>query len=339
MQDHSRTRRNGEASHQQDDTMNENTQMKPAGQDTRIIVLFGILFGLAVSLLCCGLILAARSADMRMLSAGILAIIIVVGLYPIASTLSVRHEENRRALNAITLQLSDLAEAMMLSDETRRAVYRDRDLAAIRKAINKDVERAGFDGALALIERIIRLYGSHEEAEQLRSDVQSARSKWLDRKIDDASTKLDRILARHDWPAAESEARRIEQMFPESPRIKGIRRRVMDERDQHKLHLEREFLAAASKDDIERAMQTLRELDAYLTEEEAAPFRETARGVVTKKRTNLGVQFKLAVHNRDWPAAFRIGREIMDSFPNTKMAAEIRGMYEQLEARATDMSA
>ena len=86
-------------------------------------------------------------------------------------------------------------------------------------------------------------------------------------------------------------------------------------------------------------MQTLRELDAYLTEEEAAPFRETARGVVTKKRTNLGVQFKLAVHNRDWPAAFRIGREIMDSFPNTKMAAEIRGMYEHLEARATDMSA
>ena len=301
--------------------------------------MFGTLLALAVALLSCGVILATRSADTHMLVAGILAVLIVASLYPIAAALTARQSQIQRTLDTIASRLGEVAEAMMLSDETRRAVYRDHDLAAIRKAIHDDVEHAEFDGALSLIDRMIRLYGSRDEAEQLRSDVQTAKAKWLDRKIDDASAKLDQILARHDWPAAEFEASRIEQMFAESPRVKGIRRRVADGRDRHKLHLEREFLQCASKDDVEMAMQTLRELDAYLSEEEAAPFREAARGVVTKKRMNLGVRFKMAVHDGDWPAALRIGSEIMESFPNTKMAAEIRGMREQLEARAADTSA
>jgi hypothetical protein len=73
----------------------------------------------------------------------------------------------------------------------------------------------------------------------------------------------------------------------------------------------------------------------YLTEEEAAPFREAARGVITKKRTNLGVQFKLAIHDKDWSTALRIGREINESFPNTTMAAEVRSMNDMLRARAS----
>ncbi len=319
--------------------MTENTPTKPARQDGWLMVLFGTLLALAVALLCCGIILATRSQETLMLAAGILAVIVVAGLYPIAAALSVRHARLQGSLDDLTARLAEVSESLMLSDETRRVVYRDHDLATMRKAIHDDVERAEFDGALSLIERMIRLYGSREEAERLRSDVQAARTRWLDRRIDDASAKLDEILARHDWTAAESEAQRIEQMYAESPRVNGMRRRVADGRDRHKHHLERQFLEAAAKDDIETAMQTLRELDAYLSEEEAAPFREVARGVVTKKRSNLGVQFKIAVHDGDWSAALRIGREIMESFPNTKMAAEIRGMHEQLEARAADASA
>lgn len=308
--------------------------MKPARQDGWLMVLFGTLLALAAALLCCGVIVVERTHDPLMLAAGLLAVIVVAGLYPIATTLPTRHAQLQASIDAIVNRLDEIGESLLLSDETRRAVYRDHDLAAIRKAIHDDVERAQFDGALSLIDRMIRLYGSRDEAEQLRSDVQTARARWLDRKINDASAKLDSILARHDWPAAELEARRIEEMYAESPRVKGMQRRVADGRDRHKHHLEREFLEAASRDDIEMAMQTLRELDAYLSEDEAAPFREVARGVVTKKRMNLGVQFKMAVHDGDWPAALRIGKEIVESFPNTKMAAEICGMREQLEARA-----
>ena len=86
-------------------------------------------------------------------------------------------------------------------------------------------------------------------------------------------------------------------------------------------------------------MELLKELDKYLTEQEAEPFRETARGVIGKKRDNLGVQFKIAVHDREWVRAMRVGEQIIQEFPNTKMCDEVRGMIDLLRERAAGQHA
>ena len=84
-------------------------------------------------------------------------------------------------------------------------------------------------------------------------------------------------------------------------------------------------------------MEMLKELDAYLTEDEAGPYREVARGVIGKARDNLGVQFKLAVQDRRWDRASQLGDRIIEQFPNSRMAGEVRGMLDSIRARLRQM--
>ena len=93
----------------------------------------------------------------------------------------------------------------------------------------------------------------------------------------------------------------------DSPRVEGLRRRVGHARARYKMDLERRFLHAAQGEQHDGALALVKELDAYLTEDEAEPFREVARGVIGKARENLGVQFKLAVQDRDWRRALDAG--------------------------------
>ncbi|MEM8783700.1 MAG: hypothetical protein AAGE65_12715, partial [Planctomycetota bacterium] len=87
------------------------------------------------------------------------------------------------------------------------------------------------------------------------------------------------------------------------------------------------------------AMKLLKELDKYLQPGEAKQFEEVARGVIGKQRDNLGVQFKLAVHDKEWLNSVRIGEQIIREFPNTRMADEVRGMLDLLRERAAGQQA
>ena len=81
-------------------------------------------------------------------------------------------------------------------------------------------------------------------------------------------------------------------------------------------------------------MEILKDLDHYLTEKEAEPFREVARGVIGKARENLGASFKLACQDRLWELAISIGDQISQQFPNTRMAQEVQDIMPSLRQRA-----
>jgi uncharacterized protein with HEPN domain len=59
-----------------------------------------------------------------------------------------------------------------------------------------------------------------------------------------------------------------------------------------------------------------------------------ARGVIGKAKENLGASFRLAVQDRQWAEAARVGDRIIAEFPNTRMAAEIRDVIDGLRQRA-----
>ena len=63
------------------------------------------------------------------------------------------------------------------------------------------------------------------------------------------------------------------------------------------------------------------------------------RGVVSKARENLGAQFKLAAQNRDWKSCVMLGRRIMSEFPNTRMAEEVRAMWDGILTKANAAAA
>ncbi len=110
-------------------------------------------------------------------------------------------------------------------------------------------------------------------------------------------------------------------------------------RTEYRHRLEDRFLDAAKRDDIEQAMALLRELDGYLTPDEARRFRDTADNVITTYRESLGARFKMAVGDHRWKQAIEFGDEITRQFPNTKMAQEVLDMIDTIKERSTEEEA
>lgn len=240
--------------------------------------------------------------------------------------------------NLITLTQS-VNERLLLSETAKRIAYRHEDIDLLRSTIRADIDKKDFDAALVLVSEIGSTYGHKEEAEEYREQIIAARTAEMEQKVERAMAKLDELLAAHKFEEATHEAHKIHRLYSESPQVHGIQRKVTHAREQYKHDLEREFLEAAKVDNVDRAVELLKELDKYLTEQEAEPFRETARGVIGKQRENLGVQFKIAVHDKEWVRSVSVGEQIIREFPNSRMADEVRGMLDLLRERAAGQRA
>jgi hypothetical protein len=270
---------------------------------------------------------------------GALAVIVPAAICPIALALAgIRAAAGRYPPRVVEL-LESINDRLLISDAAKRIAYREQDRNALRQAIRDDIQKRDFDAALAMVDEMSRTYGYREEAEEFRDQILSARKAETDRKVTEGIAAVEQIISRREWPEALAEATKLQRLYPDAEELRGLDRQVRDARQNHKHELERQFLQAAERDDVELAMDLLKELDRYLTETEAEPFRETARGVIGKKRLNLGVQFKMAVHDQEWTQAVRIGEQIIREFPNTKMADEVRGMLDELRKRATSEQA
>lgn len=236
-------------------------------------------------------------------------------------------------------QLQIISDRMLLSDTAKRIAYRQEDVNALREAIRDDIAKKDFDAAMVLVQEMSTTFGYREEAEEFREQIMAARSTVIEARITVLLKRLDQIIAARDFPQALADALKIKRIYPDNPRVATIDEYVREAQGAYKHQLERDFLAAAQKDDVDGAIELLKALDGYLTEREAEPFREVARGVIGKKRDNLGVQFKMAVHDKEWLKAIRVGEQIIRDFPNTRMAEEVRERLDQLRERAAGQQA
>ena len=91
---------------------------------------------------------------------------------------------------------------------------------------------------------------------------------------------------------------------------------------------------AVKRQDTDRSLEILRELDLYLTSNEGLALQEAARGVFRNKLHNLGVEFSLAISGRQWSQAIETGAQIIRDFPNSRMAEEIHEKWDALKQRA-----
>jgi len=231
--------------------------------------------------------------------------------------------------------LAQIYENSMLSDSAKRVIFREREIAMLREAIEHDIAKGDYGAALALCDDIANLFGQRETAEKFRQEIEHARREHYEHEIRESVARLDEYLRNRDWQKVHQEAGRIRRLYPDSHVLHEIDRRIETARMEHKKDLEAKFLQAAKHEDVEQAMELLRERDRYLSPEEAEQFTEVAQGVVGKHRENLGVQFKLAVNDHRWAEAAQIGETIMEEFPNTKMADEVRSMIDLIRTRAT----
>lgn len=240
----------------------------------------------------------------------------------------------RTQLKNLNDSIERLNESMILSDDARRVLNRRKERDLLCKAIEEDIILEDWDACLVLVRELAERFGYREEAEGFRVEIDSARSHTTHSKVHEAIKDLDGLIGAHKWDESMTEAARISRVYHESPQVEGLRHRVETAKERYKHDLERQFLVAAQEERIDQAMELLKEMDQYLTEHEAEQFQEVARGVIGKARENLGVQFKLAVNDKAWDRAADVGQRLIEEFPNSRMASEVRTMIDSIRRRA-----
>lgn len=246
--------------------------------------------------------------------------------------------ESERLLRELIRTIDNLAQEGGLSEAAKRVLHRRHEREILRRAIEQDITDNDWDAAMVLVKELAERFGYRQDAEEFRGRIERVRAQSLDKQAVEALTGLDELIRSRKWAEAFSEAARITRLFPDSHRVDNLRERVEEARVRHRKDLERRFLHAAEQERPDEAMECLRELDAYLTPAEAAPFQEVARGVIGKLRENLGVRFKLAVQDHLWLEAIHLGEKIIADFPNTRMAQEVRELLPSLRERANNGS-
>ena len=231
--------------------------------------------------------------------------------------------------------LAQIHENSMLSDNAKRVLFRDRELELLRRAIQDDIAHGDYNSGLTLCDEMANLFGHREEAEEFRNRILHANHAAYEAKVHQSLAHLDQILSARDWARAHQEAGSIRRLYPTHHLVQDLDARILHARDEHKHELEARFTEAAARDDVNQAMLLLKELDRYLSREEAGRFAEVAQSVVIKHRDALSMQFKMAVNDHRWAEAAQVGDLIIGEYPNTKMADEVRTMIDVLRVRAT----
>ena len=271
---------------------------------------------------------------------GLLGVALVVPLVVLVHQSAAARDQRgtARAMRELARALERSADELALSDDARRVLNRKHERDLLCGAIEEDMRAEDWDAALTLVKELAERFGYRVEAEQFRERIERSRSTTTDRRVTEAIRHLDAMIVRLEWDEALEEAERIARLFPGTPRADGLRNKVVRSRERYKEDLERRFLHAAEAERVDEALELLKELDGYLTEAEAAPYQELARGVIGKARENLGVRFKLLVRDKNWREAARVGERIIDEFPNSRMADEVREMIDHIRERAAAMA-
>jgi len=259
---------------------------------------------------------------------------LVAAVYKRAIDARYRSEQLQGSLENQRHLLENLRELNSLSDAAKQIAYRAKDLAVLRQAIREDMDKGDFEAAMTLVNEMERRFGYQKEADQFREQIQQTSKAAIDARVRETVEHVNVLLARFEFAEADREADRLLRTFANHPEARRLPDRIADVRDSHKRDLLKQWKDAIAKDDVDRSVDLLRQLDQYLSPSEATAYKEMARDVFKKRLQQLGVQFALHVHDKNWSEALRIGKQITDEFPNTRMASEVRERMVILQEKA-----
>jgi tetratricopeptide (TPR) repeat protein len=251
-----------------------------------------------------------------------------------AAGASARIQRVESILQDTTKSLHELADLAPLSDQAKSLLFRERELEALREAIHEDLIKQDYRTAEALVETIEARLGFADEAARLREEVERSRSGTVEEKIDQAIGRIGDLCAKYRWAQALRESQRIIRLFPDNQKVATLPDEIKKARNDHKRGLLQAYGEAVRKNDVDRGIELLQELDMYLTPQEAAALEESARGVFKARLHNLGVQFSICVTDQRWEDAIAAGEDIIKEFPNSRFAEEVREKMSLLRTRA-----
>lgn len=227
--------------------------------------------------------------------------------------------------------LAEIAENVQLSDATKSIARREKERKALHDAIQEEILRGNWDAAYYLVDELEKRYGYRNEASRLRDEVDSWRGRAKEQRLLQGLKQVEAAMGRWDWRAARTVAAQVMQVFPDDERARGLDVRIHDAFSRRKQQLLADWQESVRNHEMEKSLELLKELDHYLSAEEAQSLREPVRNLFKERLQNLGSQFAAAYKAKDWDTALSTAERIQLEFPTSKMAEEVRALIRSIK--------
>jgi ABC-type multidrug transport system fused ATPase/permease subunit len=271
----------------------------------------------------------------------VLLVTVILLLSRIMAILDVIEDSNARleriteALEKNRALLSQIQQSVRLSEAAKAIAFGDTDRQSMREAVVDKFEQGDVAAGYQIIDEIAKRPGCERLAEQLRQEANRYQDAGEQERIKQFAGPIEQLIDQQQWGKANAGIEKLAKAYPESEQVKALRRKLMEKKEERKKVLLNAWDDAVQREATNRSIEILRELDMYLTPNEAKALQEGARDVFKNKLHNLGIQFSLAVSGQHWARAVEIGQEIMRDFPNSTMAGEIRQKIDVLRQKAS----
>ena len=240
-------------------------------------------------------------------------------------------EEVTGALEKIRAGLVQINHSTRLSETAKAIAFRDEEKRSLREAVFEKLQQHDFDAAYEIIDEIANRSEYKELAEQLRTQADAYHNATDQERISQVIAHIEKLFEDCQWTKASTQIEGLIKAYPDSEKAKAMRQRLLDSKQERKKILLAAWDDAIQRQDIDRSLEILKELDQYLSPNEGLALQEAARDVFKTKLHNLGMQFSMSVTEKRWANALEIGQQIVSEFPNSRMAEEIREKLDVLK--------
>jgi hypothetical protein len=234
--------------------------------------------------------------------------------------------------------LDDINKNTRLSESAKTIASRDINRQALREAVFDKLQQNDFQTAHEIIKEIKQLPEFKDLAILLKAQTDKYRDATDKERIKQVIAHIDKLFENYEWAKASVHIERLIKSYPDSEDVKALRQALIDKKEERKKQLLMVWDETVRRQDTDRSLELLRELDMYLTPNEALALQEAASDVFKTKLHNMGVQFSIAISGKQWSEAYKVGLQIMKAFPNSKMAGEIRSKVVILRQKAAQQA-
>jgi hypothetical protein len=244
---------------------------------------------------------------------------------------SAKLKELTGALEKIHAGLAQINHSTRISEAAKAIAFRDVDRQSLREAVFEKLQQQDFNAAQEIIDEIAKRPEYKELAEQLRAQTEKYYSANNQERMNQVIAHIEKLLNDCRWVRASAQIEGLIKAYPDFEQAKSMRQILLDKKQERKKILLAAWDDAVRQRETDRSLEILKELDLYLTPNEGLALQEAARDAFRTKLHNLGVQFSIAVAEKQWTGALGIGRQIITDYPNSRMSEEIRGKLEVLK--------
>jgi len=239
-------------------------------------------------------------------------------------------------LEKMNVELRQISHNTRLSEQAKSIAYRDADRRSLRESVLEKLHRQDFEATYEIIDEIASLTEYKKLADALRAEAKKYQDSSDAERVNQVIAYIDKFLDSFQWTQASTVIEQLIKAAPNSEDAKSMRQKLVDKKQERKKALLALWDEAVKRQETDRSLEILNELDLYLTPNEGLALQEAARDIFRSKLHNLGVTFSLAVSEKQWSKALSIGRQISRDFPNSRMAEEIREKFDVLKQRASE---